>query len=283
MKKYLFYFLLLICIPASATFNAPSDFGLQVAQGNVTGYSSINKYGKNTEIDSGVTADIWSRGKTVSSGGTSLIWVAPTQARTHTIASTDADDTSGGDGARTVKIYGLTSWDTSEVSETVTMDTASPPVTSNSYVIIHRMKVVTSGGVGGTPNQGLITATATTDGTVTAAIEVGEGQTMMAIYGISSLETLYITQIGISTGKAGGSSGLVDVNLYVNQEPDSQLLAFILKHHTGLQTVGSSSTPNITFNPPKKIAGPAIIKLQVDSGTNNMDVAGWFNGYVVLN
>ena len=142
---------------------------------------------------------------------------------------------------------------------------------------------MTSGGGTSQPNQGLITATATSDGTVTARIEVGEGQTMMAIYAIPSIETLYITQIGVITGKAGGASGLVDVNLYVNQEPDSQLLAYTLKHHTGLQTVGSSATPNIIFDPPKKIAGPAIIKMQSDSGTNNMDVAAWFNGYVVTN
>ena len=254
-------------------------YGLEVARGNIVGAKAINKYGKNIEVDSGVTADIWSRGKTVASGGTSLIWVAPTQARTHTIASTSANDTSGGSGALTVRVSGLTSWTTTETSEIVTMNTGTPP-TTDPYVIIHRMQVVTSGGT--SINAGLITATATTDGTVTAAIEIGEGQTHMAIYGIPSIESLYIMQIGSSVGKAGGASGLVDVDLLVNSEPDAQLTQFKHKHHFGLGTTGSSGLiPD--FDPPKCIAGPAIIKMQVDSGTNNMDIAGWFNGYVITN
>jgi len=258
-----------------------SKYSLEVALGNVTGVRGINKFGKNIEVDSGVTADVWTGGKTLASGGTSLIWVAPTAARTHTIASTDANDTSGGSGALTVKIWGLTSWTTTEVNETVTMNTGTPPTTSNSYVIIHRMQVITTG-AGGTRNAGLITATATTDATVTARIEIGEGQTHMAIYGIPSIETLCVESVGASVGKAGGASGLIDVDLLVNSEPDSQLTAFSHKHHFGLGTVGSSGLIP-SFDPLKAIAGPAIVKVQADSGTNNMDIAAWFNGYVVTN
>ena len=258
------------------------NYGLEVARGNISGVSSINKFGKNIEIDSGVTADIWSRGKTLASGGTSLLWVAPTAARQHTIASSDANDTTGGSGARTVKVYGLTAWDAAEVSETVTMNTGTPPTTSNSYVIIHRMKVLTTGS-GITPNQGLITATAASDGTITAAIEIDEGQTMMAIYGVPSTQTLYITELGIAIGKAGGAAtGFMDIDLVVNQEPDVQRGAFTHKHHTGLSAAGTSSK-TMTFDPPKTIAGPAIIKMQANSGTNDMDCAAWFNGYLVTN
>jgi hypothetical protein len=249
----------------------------RVARGLEANCKSVNKFGGNAEIDSGNTADIWSRG--LQTGGSSLIWVAPTQARTHTIASTDADDTTAGDGARTVKIWGLTSWTTTEVNETVTMNTGSPPVTSNSYVIIHRMEVITSGGVGGTKNQGLITATATGDGTVTAAIEAGEGRTFMAIYGIPSGETMYIDEIGSSVNKAGGAAGLIDFELLVNNEPDAQLLAFQHQHHWGHQTVGTSAVI-IPFTTEKVIVGPAIIKIQAISGTDNMGVSAWFNGTV---
>ena len=254
------------------------DFGLEVAKGNVPGHSAINKYGKNTNIASGTTAAVWSAGLV----GGNLIWDAPTAARTHTISSDDADDTTGGAGARTVEVFGLTSWSTSEVSETVTMNTASPPVTNNSYVIIHRMKVITSGGTAGA-NQGTIIATATDDATVTAEILPLEGQTMMAIYGISSLESIYINELGAVVGKAGGAAtGFVDIDLLVNPEPDSQLAAFTHKHHFGLSAAGSSGLV-VPFNPPKCIAGPAIIKVQADSGTNGMDVGAWFNGTVITN
>ncbi|GAF77034.1 unnamed protein product [marine sediment metagenome] len=257
----------------------PEDFYQKVAEGRKDGYKAINKFGFNGVIASGVTADIWSHGQT---GGV-LIWVAPTAARTHTIASTDADDTSGGNGARTVKVYGLTSWDLTETSETVTMNTASPPVTTNSYVIIHRMKVITSGGaVAAGVNQGVITATATGDATVTAQIEIGEGQTEMAIYGIPSIETLYIGEMGLTMNKAGGAAGLIDVDLHVNQEPDSQLKSFIHKHHIGLITVGTSAI-TVPFHPPKAIAGPAIIKMQATSSASSLSVSGWFNGVVKTN
>ena len=252
-----------------------TDFGLEVAKGNVAGHRAINKFGLNGVVASGVTADIWSGGLT----GGNLIWDAPT-ASTHTIASTDANDTSGGSGALTVKIWGLTSWTTTEVNETVTMNTGTPPATSNSYVIIHRMKVVTSGGT--SINAGAITATADTGGVVTARIEIGQGQTQMAVYGVPSIETLYINEIGYTMNKAGGATALGDIDLLVNSEPQTQLTQFVSKHPGGLQSVGNSALP-ITFTPPKTIPGPAIVKLQTISGTSSISVSGWFNGYVVTN
>jgi hypothetical protein len=76
------------------------DFYVRAALGHYPNIKGVNKFGRNIEIDSSVTADIWDGGYTVASGGVSLIWVAPTAARTHTIASTDANDTAGGTGAR---------------------------------------------------------------------------------------------------------------------------------------------------------------------------------------
>ena len=95
---------------------------LEIASDNVTGQSSENKFGRNIEVDSGVTADVWDGGHTVGSGGTSLIWLAPTAARIHTIASTSASDTTGGVGANSVRISYLPDWDTAEATETVTGD-----------------------------------------------------------------------------------------------------------------------------------------------------------------
>jgi len=276
----LFLSLLFAAIPVDASFVQGGDFGLFVAEGKVTGYASVNKFGENIEIDSGVTADMWDGGYTVASGGVSLIWVAPTAARTHTIASTDANDTSGGTGARTVQIYGLTDWNTAEVNETVTMNTGSPPVTSNSYVIIHRMKVLTKGASG--PNVGVITATATTDATVTAQINAGQGQTQMLIYGIPSVQTLYVSNIAISANKAGGASGLIDCSFMFNPEPGGELTTYLTKDKYGLQTVGSSDL-TIPYNPHRKFAGPGILKVQCDSGTNDMDVSGKFDGFLVTN
>ena len=256
------------------------DVRLETAIGNIPGRTAVNKFGRNIEINSGVTADIWDGGHTLASGGVSLIWVAPTQARTHTIASTSADDTDAGAGARTVRIYGLTGWGAAEVTEDVTMNTGSPPVTSNSYVIIHRMEVLTKGATGA--NIGIITATATTDNTITAQIRVGQGQTQMAIYGIPSTQKAYMGAWYDSANKAGGATGVADMSWCMNPEPDAELLNFIIKHTSGLQTTGTSARDH-PYYVPKLVTGPAIIKMQVLSGTNSMDISAGFDLILVDN
>lgn len=255
------------------------DFGTEVQRGNIGGFSAVNKFGRNTEVDSGVSADVWDGGNT---GDVSLLWVAPTTARTHTIASTDANDTGGGSGARTLRVFGLTAWNANEVNEDVTMDTGSPPVTSNSYVIIHRMRVLTKGASG--PNVGTITATATTDGTITAQIGPGEGQTQMAVYGIPSTQTAYMKRYYASLNRASGgaSTGYLDTLLCFNPEPDAELLGFLIKQTDGLVLNGSSRFEQ-NYAIPKTFAGPGILKVQAASNTNNMDISAGFDLYLVDN
>lgn len=256
------------------------DYDLEVARGNISGVAPVNKFGRNIEIDNGVNADIWDGGYTLASGGVSLIWVAPTIARIHDIKSTSGDDASGGIGAKTIRVYGLPSWSDVEVSETIIMNGVSNVATANSYVIIHRLEVLTKGASG--PNVGTITATAQTDGTITAQIRPIEGQTQMAIYGIPSTQILYLSQIYAGANKAGGVAGLVDFDLDYNPTPDVELIAFITKHTSGLQTTGTSEAPH-PFKPYKKFAGPGILKIHAKSDTNNMDISAGFNGYLVDN
>lgn len=60
------------------------DFWLRLARGEIPGYSFINKFGENPDIDTGSGfEDIW------DAGGT---YVPPTQARLHDVASTSAND-----------------------------------------------------------------------------------------------------------------------------------------------------------------------------------------------
>jgi hypothetical protein len=255
---------------------------LDIAQGSVTGHYAVNKFGRNIEIDASVTADVWDGGHTLASGGVSLIWVAPTQARIHDIVSSSASDDGApvGVGARTIRVYGLTSWDTAETYEDITMNGTTNVPTANSYVIIHRMEVLTKGAT--SSNVGIIKATAQTDNTITAQIQASSGQTEMAIYGIPSTQTAYMYSFYGELDKAGGAAGVVDMCLLSNPEPDAELTNFLIKHRFGLQTVGTSSYMH-SFNPPKKFAGPVILKSSVISGTNNMDVSSGFDMVLVDN
>lgn len=263
-----------------------ADFGLAVAMGLIPGTASINKFGRNIEIDAGILADIWDGGHTLASGGVSLLWLAPTQPRVHALVSTsDEDSDSGGTnpqggGARTLRLFGLEDWDTAESSEDIIMDGTNPVNTTKSYVIMHRMFVTSEGAT--SINVGVITATAASDSTVTAQIRVGQGQTQMAIYGIPSTQKAYMFELYATANKAGGATGLADVSLLVNLNSDIESLNFVTRHTFGLQTVGTSVAP-LTFNPPKEIPGPAIIKLQVLSGTNDMDISAGFDMVLVDN
>lgn len=86
-------------------------------------------------------------------------------AQTHNIVSTSADDdATTGQGVKTILIEGIdTNGD--EISETLSMDGTVNVVTANAYFWINTITAVTWGT--NISNQGIITATAVTDATVT--------------------------------------------------------------------------------------------------------------------
>lgn len=241
------------------------DSKLDVSRGLIAGQTAVNKFGRNTDIDTGVAEDIW------DAGGT---WVAPTAARTHQIVSSSASDASAGVGARTIQVCGLQTWASVETSETVTLNGTTNVPTANTYVIIHRMAVLTKGAT--SVNVGNITATADTDATVTAQISAGLGQTLMCVYGVPSAHKAYMTCYYGSLNESGGS--VVDFRLLVNPEPDVELTNFLTKHLNA-----ASSHYQHVFAPYNAIAGPAIIKIQGTSSANNTDVTAGFDMIVVAN
>ncbi len=246
---------------------------LGIAQGHTAHLTSGNKFGRSTNVDNGVATDIWDRANPTDDQAT---WVAPTQARIHNIASTSASDdgSPAGVGAQTVRIYGLVDWTTPEVSEDIILNGVTDVPTVNAYVIIHRILVLTWGTSG--PNVGVITATAVTDGTVTAQVNVGEGQTQMAIYGLPSGQTIYLVQYYGELQKSGGATGGADIRLKVNSIPNTQIIGFTTKHILGLLSTGNSYVPHY-FKPELPVSGPAIIKVEATGGVNNLDVSGGFD------
>ncbi len=246
---------------------------LDMIGGKITGLGSVNKFGRSTNVDSGVATDIWDRANAVD---LQAICLAPSQARIHNIVSSSAFDDGDpvGVGARTIRVDGLTDWDTPEVSEVVTLNGVNNVQTVNQYVIIHRMEVLTNGLL--SINVGVITATAVTDDTVTAQINAGKGQTQMAILGVPSVQDAYMIQYYASFNKTGGSTGAVDMTLLVNQNPDSELRNFVVKHTQAPISTGDSASPH-RFDPKFQIPGPAIIKIQCLGSASNLDVSAGFD------
>lgn len=256
------------------------DLNLEIAAGTYANYSSVNKFGRAPTGLQTTATDVWDRADATP---TQQIWVAPTQARVHAIVSTDDTDgktaSPNSVGARTLQVYGLTSWGAAETSEIITLTGTDAVNTVNSYVIIHRMKVLTKGAT--TVNAGVITATAATDATVTAAILAGQGQTQMAIYGIPSTQTAYVTGYYSSYNSAAATKS-VTMSLLVNPEPDAELINFLVKHTQGL--FGDSTTYlQHSFRPYMKVAGPAIIKMNGLAAAADYDVSAGFDLILVDN
>ena len=248
-----------------------------VARGLINGVTQINKFGAAPSGVQTTPTDIWSRANATP---TQQIWIAPTAARIHALVSTSAND--DGDtqdvGAWTIRVYGLTSWDTAETSEVVLLTGVTPVNTLNSYVIIHRMKVLTCGASG--PNVGTISATAVDDGTVTAVILPGDGQTEMAIYGVPSTQTFILTRWGVGIDKASPTATTCDFELRVNENPNVQLLSFLRKDDMAVQSTGNQWQER-TYGNPVPFSGPCIIKVQATASAADTDAKSGFDGYLV--
>ena len=252
------------------------DMKLEIAAGRIDGKSPVNKFGRAPFGIQQTATDIWDRADATP---TQQIWVAPTQARIHDIVSTSTDDDGApvGIGARTIQVFGLTAWNADEENEILTMNGTTNVPTTKSYVIIHRLEILTKGASG--PNVGVITATAQTDGSISAQINAGIGQTQMAIYGVPSTKIAYVTCYYASLLDAGGTPSTVNavnLKLLVNTSPDVELLSFITKHQNGLSNTANSYIPHQP-NPYLRYAGPAIIKLNATAFAEDSDVSGGFD------
>lgn len=250
----------------------------------ISAITKVNKYGKATDgIQTSIT-DIWDRADATP---TQQLWVAPTAARTHQITSSStADDGTpegAGAGAQAVRIWGLTSWSADEVSEDVTLNGTANVATANSYVIIHRMKVIEVGSTYNL-NVGNITATADTDGTVTAQISAGNGQTLMAIYGIPSTQTAYMTCYYFNSHDSAnpGTATEADFSLLINERPDLNETVFLNKSNIGLNSVGSNIGARC-YSPYMKINGPAIIKVQALATSADTEGVAEFDLIMIAN
>lgn len=253
-----------------------SDYYLNIARGLVSGVASVIKWGRATNGVQTTLTDIWDRADATP---TQQIWIAPTAARVHALVSTSASDTSAGVGARQVTVYGLTTWDTAESSEVVTMNGTTPVNTASSYVIIHRM-IVTSFGSSG-PNVGIITATAATDATVTAQINAANGQTEMAIYGIPSTQTAYLLRFDVSMNDSVATAR-VDFKGRVVSNPVTQPNITVTKRSFNLVNTGTSYQ-DVNFDPPMRLPGPAILKLSGIGSAADIDASGGFDLILINN
>jgi hypothetical protein len=254
-------------------------FTLGVAMDAYPGITKINKFGETINADDDVPTDLWDGSADAVSGG-SAVWVPPNAARVHQITSTSVNDAVAGTGVQKMHVFGLTSWDSAETNEIVDMDGTNDSPTTNSYVIIHRMHGDQwgSGGV----NAGVITATADTDNTITAAILTGANQTQMLVYGFPSNTKFQMCCLQAEIVKATGVTQRVDCELLYMKDPATYAAtntAWINKENF-LVVEGQHAWVHDYFIP-KTFDGPGIIKLQATSNAADVIVTGAFDAMIV--
>jgi len=220
----------------------------------------VHKFGRNVDVDTAADEDVWD-------GGGDYNW--PTAAQTHNIVSDDTDDDGdpAGTGARTIRIYGLdSSYD--EITEDVTLNGTTNVTTSNSYLRIHRMKVLTAGSQA--ENDGNITATGTSDATITAQITAEMNQTLMAIYTVPNGYTAYMIGFYAAVEK----SIAISADIYLLERPTGEV--FQVKHVTALKNDGQTRGQHL-YPLPRVIQEKTDIKIRAGSSANDGDVTAGFD------
>lgn len=175
-----------------------------IAGGLFTGYSIVNKFGTNGDIDTGSTPeDVWEVGGTYTGFPDSSL-------ETISLVSDSAADAAAGTGARTVRISGLDdNYDLQQ--ETVTLNGTTPVASAGSYRRMHTMTVLSAGSGG--VNAGVITARhTTTTSNVFGSIAAGRNQSNICAYTVPAGHTGYMRHLHAAL--RGGSTASLDGGIW---------------------------------------------------------------------
>lgn len=251
---------------------ANAEDTINIARGNVTGYSVVHKFGRGADIDTADgMVDLWDGAEY----DTSLeSYTFSTTADIDRISSDNASDT------EPIEIQCLDSnWDL--VTQTKTLTGQTPVVLDTSCIRGFRMiNVGTNDLVGNVFLFVNVTTTAGVPDTLTnirAMINDGNNQTLMAIYTIPNGKTGYIVSWfgALSSAKASSFN-----NLEMKARPFGQV--FQLKHTSTLSSAGTSHIQH-TFFVPQTFPGKTDFIMKSDSSVNDNAVSAGFDLILIDN
>lgn len=186
------------------------------------------------------------------------------------IASSSANDTAAGTGARSVKItyYSVSAGViTGPFYETVTLNGTSWVNTiSTTIAFIEKIEVLAVGS--GLTNAGILTLKAATagGGATIVTIGAGDGQTFLAHHYIASGRTMYLT--GVSVGLKGADAASYDIRV----DDPSDVNVFERQVTDTIRIGTNQSTVTRNYGTPIEIPGPAHVRIYVtpDSSSNRL-------------
>lgn len=235
------------------------DYALEVSKGNITGVSYVNKFGRNTDIDT-TQEDVW------DGGGT---YTFSTTADITDIVSSNAGDT------MSIEVQGLdTNWEL--VTQDVTLTGTTSATLTTALIRVFRMKNLSSTAALGNIQVGVgSTTTSFTAGNLRAQITLGYEQTQMAIYTIPSGKKGYLTNIWGNANKSN-TTGAIDLTLYSRDDGG----VFRSQSPNGLIMAGTSHFQH-SYNPYPAYAAKTDLVFRGTGSTNNFDISAGFDLYLV--
>jgi len=241
-------------------------FGLEVSQGKIDGWSSVNKFGENQDIASGATEDIW------DGGGT---YVYPTTADiTHVSMAVDQTAMRG----ETIEVQGLdVNWALT-VQDVVldASDTTTAVALTTALLRIFRMKV----------NANVVTdqdlaAHNLGDTQDYAIILAGNNQTLMSLYTVPAGKTAYIVKFYVSQSRATNKDpDAVNVRSWARDNVNGY--EFQLKHSMNLASGGVTAFER-TFGIPLKMGEKTDLKMSATAIGDIAFVSAGFDLYLLDN
>jgi len=181
-------------------FGRNEAFALQVSRGQIPGHSTVIVFGYNDDLDT-TEESVWPDGGVIPH-----VFVASVMK----VASSSANDTSAGTGARTVYIEGVDG-DFAVKSEVVTLNGQTEVNTTHEYLAINQMTVMTVGSTGhneGNINIGTGTVTAGVPAVLFDLIGVSNNQRTTGHYTVPAGYTGYLMQGQFSAGQKSGSTSV---------------------------------------------------------------------------
>lgn len=181
----------------------------EAALGNISTAQVFDQSGFNGDAGTGSKVDIVSHDVTPYAG-------QPTAATAETVEvfSSSANDTnSSGSGARTVRITGLESFaSTSYTQETLNLNGLTAATSSNTYVRILKVEVLTAGSTGS--NEGTITCRHTTTTTnIFDVMQIGDNASLNAVCTVPGSKVGLLKRLSI-TQTFAANNGICVISLY---------------------------------------------------------------------
>lgn len=187
-----------------------NEFSLNVVRGIVPGHQAVTAIGRNPDIDTG-PEDVWPGGGLYTGQP-----VHSAAAETVEVFSSSANDTSGGSGARTVRIFGLDA-NFVEQQQDITLNGVTPVPSAGTYKRVFRAHVLTAGATGS--NEGILTVRHTTTiANVFTSIPIGKNQSHFGGYTVPNAKSFYVLRMKTQVARINGSAGSIEYALLFREE-----------------------------------------------------------------